>query len=33
MITHNNIIALGLTSVEAIVAVSDMTGSPKSQQF
>lgn len=32
MITHNTIIALGLTSVEA-VAVTDMTGSPKSQQF
>lgn len=32
MITHTNITALGLTSVE-VVAVSDMTDSPKSQQF
>lgn len=32
MITHFNIIALGLT-VAANVAMSDMTDSPKSQQF
>lgn len=31
MITHNTIIALELTA--ANVVVSDMTGSPKSQQF
>lgn len=33
MNTHTNITALGLTSVEAAIAMSDMTGSPKSQQF
>lgn len=35
MITHTNITALGLTSVEAIDmnVAADMTGSPKSQQF
>ena len=33
MITHNTIVALGLNTVEAAIAMSDMTGSPKSQQF